>query len=194
LLRNRSLVYLTLSYAAVGYFEYLFFFWMDYYFKDKLHLPDVQRRLYSGTVFLAMGLGMAAGGWVMDGLVRRYGLRQGRAMVPVVGLLAGAAFLALGIVVRQPEWIVACFSVALGAVGAVEAPTWTTAVELGGRRGGTAAGICNTGGNVGGLIAPIVTPWVGTHFGWEWAIGLGSLACLLGVTLWFWVDPRERRE
>jgi sugar phosphate permease len=192
LLRNRSLVCLTLSYAAVGYFEYLFFFWMGYYFKEQLHLPDLRQRIYSGIPILAMAVGMALGGWVSDGLVRLFGYRRGRAMVPVVGLVAGAVFLALGVLARQPEWIVAWFSLALGSAGAVEAPTWTTALELGGRRGGTAAGICNTGGNAGGMIAPVVTPWVAACLGWPWAIALGSLVCLLGAGLWLWVDPRER--
>jgi ACS family D-galactonate transporter-like MFS transporter len=194
LLRNRSLVCLTLSYAAVGYFEYLFFFWMDFYFKDQLHLPDGLRRVYSAIPLLAMGAGMALGGWLSDGLVRRFGLRLGRALVPMVGLSAAAAFLCLGVLVRQPEAIVALFALALGAGGTVEAPTWTTAVELGGRRGGTAAGICNTGGNVGGFIAPIVTPWVALHVSWGLAIGLAALVCLAGVCLWAWVDPRERRD
>jgi MFS family permease len=192
LLRNRSLVCLTLSYAAVGYFEYLFFFWMGYYFKEQLHLPDLQQRVYSGIPILAMAVGMALGGWVSDGLVRLYGVRRGRLMVPVAGLLAAAVFLGLGVLASQPEWIVAWFSLALGAGGAVEAPTWTTALELGGRRGGTAAGLCNTGGNAGGMIAPVVTPWVGSVLGWPWAIGLGGLVCLLGVGLWLRVDPRER--
>jgi MFS family permease len=192
LLRNRSLVYLTLSYAAVGYFEYLFFFWMDYYFKDQLKLPDDVRRTYAGIPFLAMALGMACGGWVSDRLVRAYGYRKGRAIVPVAGLLTGAVFLLLGIAVRQPEWIVACFSVALAAVGSVEAPTWTTAQELGGRHGGMAAGLCNTGGNAGGLVAPVLTPLIAAHFGWPTAIALGGAACLAGVLLWQWIDPRER--
>jgi MFS family permease len=192
LLRNRSLVYLTLSYAAVGYFEYLFFFWMGYYFKDQLHLPDLQQRVYSGIPILAMAVGMATGGWVSDGLVRLYGYRWGRSLVPVVGLVAGAAFLGLGVLARQPEWIVAWFSLALGAAGAVEAPTWTTALELGGRRGGMAAGICNTGGNAGGMIAPVVTPAVAAWVGWPAAIALAGLVCLLGAALWLRVDPRER--
>jgi MFS family permease len=192
LLLNRSLICLTVAYAAVGYFEYLFFFWMDYYFKDQLNLPDEQRRVYAGIPFLAMAVGMASGGWLTDRFVRVYGYRTGRAIVPVAGMLTGAVFLLLGIAVKQPEGIVACFAIALASVGAVEAPTWTTAVELGGRRGGMAAGICNTGGNAGGLVAPIVTPLVGTRFGWPMAIALGSAVCLLGVVLWKWIDPRER--
>ena len=85
-------------------------------------------------------------------------------------------------------------SVALASVGGTEAPFWTTAQELGGRRGGTAAGICNTGGNAGGLVAPIVTPLVGKYFGWGPAIALGSAVCLVGLILWFRIDPTERIE
>ena len=51
--------------------------------------------------------------------------------------------------------------------------------------------IFNTGGNAGGALAPVVTPLVSQAFGWMWGIGLGSLACLGGVVLWFWIDPGE---
>jgi MFS family permease len=192
LLRNRSLVCLTLSYAAVGYFEYLFFFWMDFYFKDQLKMTDEARRPYSAIIFLAMAGGMFGGGWLSDRLVRLLGHRAGRATVPVAGMLLGAAFLLLGVAVKEPGGIVACFAVALAAVGSTEAPTWTTAQELGGRRGGLAAGICNTGGNAGGMVAPALTPLVAGRFGWPAAIALGSAVCLAGVVLWLLIDPRER--
>ncbi len=192
LLRNRSLVCLTLSYAAVGYFEYLFFFWTNHYFKEQLQLPAEVRQAYTTVVYLAMAVGMVCGGWVSDRLVRAYGPRAGRAIVPVVGMLAGAAFLLLGLAVTEPEWVVACFAVALGGVGSAEAPVWTTAAELGGRRGGTAAGICNTGGNLGGLISPTLTPLVANWFGWPAGVALGSAVCVGGVLLWWWIDPRER--
>ena len=50
----------------------------------------------------------------------------------------------------------------------------------------------NTGGNAGGLLAPIVTPMVGQSFGWGYAVGLGGVICLFGVVLWFWIDPAEQ--
>jgi sugar phosphate permease len=192
LLRNRSLVLLTLSYAAVGYFEYLFFFWMQYYFKQELHLGKTESRLYATIIFLAMWLGMWLGGWLSDHLVRIFGYRRGRAALPVAGLLSSAVLLYLGVQTKEPAWIVTWFSLALGAVGATEGPLWTTAIELGGRQGATAAGIFNTGGNFGGFLAPRITPWVSTRFGWGWAISLGSIFCLLAVCLWWWIDPAER--
>ena len=56
--------------------------------------------------------------------------------------------------------------------------------------------------NLGGLIAPVLTPFlshlvmaqfdVSEEAGWQWGIALGGLICLLGATLWWWVDPNER--
>jgi MFS family permease len=192
LLGNRSLVLLTISYAAVGYFEYLFYFWTQYYFADVLHLGQGQSRWYATLLNLAMAAGMMLGGLVSDRLVRSWGLRKGRAAVPVGGLLLSAAFLGVGIAVKEPWAIVACFAVAMACAGACEGPCWATAVELGGRHGGTAAGLFNTGGNLGGLLAPVLTPWVSGRFGWPWGIGLGAFACLVAVAFWLGIDPAER--
>ena len=192
LFRNRSLVCLTVAYAAVGYFEYLFFFWMQYYFKDVLHLETKVSRVYSAIPVLAMALGMPLGGFLSDWLVRVAGRRWGRALVPMGGMIAAAVLLLVGLQTREPLWIVTWFSLALGAMGATEGPQWTVAIELGGRRGATAAGIFNTGGNLGGLLAPIATPWISEMFGWQWGISVGSIVCLAGVCLWWWIDPRQR--
>ena len=182
-----------MSYAAVNYFEYLFFFWMDYYFEEVLKLPAETRAadLHGHSV---PGHGRGDGVWRLDlGPLRPpYGYRTGRAIVPVGGMLLAAVFLLIGVALRSRLWIIVCFSIALGAGGAAEAPTWTTAVELGGRHSATAAGICNTGGNAGGLVAPVLTPLVARAFGWPAGIAVGSVVCLLGVILWRWIDPGER--
>jgi MFS family permease len=191
LMRNRSLMLLTVSYAAVGYFEYLFYFWMHYYFDDVLKLGKAESRLYSTILYLAMAAGMFGGGWLSDLLQRTWGRRAGRASVAAGGMLIGAGFLGMGLLAAEPGWIVVWFALALAAVGATEGPMWATALELGGRHGATAAGIFNTGGNAGGVIAPILTPVVSKAFGWGWGIGLGSLVCLAGVFLWFWINPAE---
>jgi MFS family permease len=194
LLRNRSLVLLTLSYAAVGYFEYLFFFWTEYYFKGVLHLPVEQSRWYATVASLAMVVTMPLGGWLSDRLVRHFGYRLGRALVPAGGMVGGAFTLYAATYTTTPEWVLAWFILAHGAIGATEGSFWATAIDLGGRRGGTSAGICNTGGNAGGLVAPVATPWIGTHLSWTWSLNLSCLICLLGAGLWLWIDPNQRAD
>src|SRR5439155_13831228 len=83
LLKNRSVILLTLSYAAVGYFQYLFFYWMHYYFDEVLHLGKTASQYYAGIPPLAMAISMPLGGWLSDRLQRPLGYRWGRAVVPL---------------------------------------------------------------------------------------------------------------
>jgi MFS family permease len=192
LMAHRSIVLLTLSYAAVGYFQYLFFYWMQYYFEKVLGLGNTESEYYAALPPLAMAVGMPLGGWLSDKLQPRWGYRWGRAAVPVGGLLLSALFLACGIWTKSPVWIVTWFSLALGAMGASEGPFWSTIVELGGKRGGTAAAIMNTGGNAGGMLAPVVTPWASSLYGWQVGIGLGAVVGVAGALCWIWVMPAKR--
>ncbi|MEW6157714.1 MAG: MFS transporter [Verrucomicrobiota bacterium] len=194
LLTNRNLLLVTFSYAAIGYFQYLFFYWMHYYFKEVLKLGDEQSKFYAGIPPFVMAFGMPLGGWFSDRLQRRLGFRWGRTLVPLVGMLLGAAMLVAGVFAKHPMAIVTWFSLALGVVGACEGSFWSTAVELGGGRGGTTAAVVNTGGNAGGLLAPVVTPWISQLFGWHIGITLGGVICLLGALCWCWINPDESPE
>jgi MFS family permease len=192
LLKDRGLILLTLSYGAVNYFQYLFFYWMNYYFKTVLELPESKSRAYAAIPPLAMAVGMPMGGWLADRLEAKLGPRRGRKIMPVLGMLSGAGLLILGVSARDPAWIVTWFALALGAVGTAEGPLWVTAIELGGRRGGSSAALFNTGGNAGGMLAPVLTPWVGQLYGWGYAVGLGSVICVLGVLLLQGVEIADR--
>jgi sugar phosphate permease len=192
LLRNRSLLLLTISYSAVGYFEYVFYYWMGYYFEKVLHLETGTARLYTMLPPLAMIVGMPVGGWIADYLARRLGHRAGRAIVSIFGLSASAICLVVGAQLDSPQAIVAWFTLALAAAGMCEGPVWATVVELGGLRGSTAGAIANTGNNAFGALSPIATPWIGAHFGWPCSLGVASGVCLIGAIVWLWIDPNER--
>ena len=102
-----------------------------------------------------------------------------------------ALFLLCGIAATERLWIVVCFTAALGTLGLCEASFWTVAIRLGRERGGTSAAIMNTGGNGIGLLAPMVTPWLGTHLGWGWGLGVGATIGALGALCWCWIDPES---
>jgi hypothetical protein len=108
-------------------------------------------------------------------------------------MTASAAFLWLGVRAADPAAIVAWLSLALGVLGMAEGPFWVTAVEAGRHRGGLSAAIFNTGGNAGGILAPVVTPWVSDAlgFGWQTGLSLGSVVCVLGAACWLGIVPDE---
>ncbi len=189
LIRNRGLVLLSLSYAAVGYFQYLFFYWIEYYFDTALKLPTTTSRRASSMVMLAMAAGMAGGGLLADWLCRHWGIRGGRRTMAIGGMLASSGFALLGISAEQPERVVLWFALALAALGMCEGVFWTTVTELGGRAGGMAAAFLNTLGNGGGALAPWLTAVLMQRFGWHVAIGFACTVCGLGGLLWFGFDP-----
>lgn len=186
---SRSLVLLALSYAAVGYFQYLFFYWIEYYFKDVMHLSTAQSRTNTTLLILALGVGMPVGGWLADRTQRRHSGRMGWALVPGIAMALSAGFLFLGVTAREPLWVVILFALAMFALGASESSFWQAAVELGGCRGGTAAAIINTGGNGIGLLAPLLTPVISAALGWQWGIAIGGIVGLLGALCWCGIDP-----
>ena len=140
-----------------------------------------------------MAAGIPLGGWISDRLASAYG-PSARGWVAAGGMVASAGLLLGGVLAREPMAIVAWFSLALGAIGLSESTFWVVAVERGGRHGATAAGLMNTGGNVGGMIAPALTPWVGLHYGWSAAIGLGGMIGLLGASFWLFVPAPTTSE
>ncbi|MHC5539018.1 MFS transporter [Singulisphaera rosea] len=194
MLGNRSLILLTLSYATASYFQYLFFYWMQYYFDTVMKLGKADGRLYATITTVAMAVGMMCGGWPADRARIRFGPRRGRAVVPMGGMLASALFLILGISSSHLFWVVTCFTLAMAALGTCESSFWVTGVEIGRKRGGLSSSILNAGGNVGGILAPILTPLFSKSFGWQAGLGAASAFCVFGALLWLWIDPDARRD
>lgn len=189
LFQNRSLILLTLSYGALGYVQYMFFYWIEYYFGKVLKLPESESRQAAFVITLAMAVGMAVGGWVSDRLCRQLGLRWGCRTVAITGMVLTSVFSLLGISTADPQSIVLCFSLALGSLGFCEGIFWTTAPALEPRSGGLACALVNTGGNGVGMLAPIVTPLLGQQFGWTTAIAVACGISLVGGLLWFAIRP-----
>jgi len=196
-LRHRSMICITLSYAAYGYFQYMFFYWITYYFETIRHEEMSVSRWYSTVITLAMGAGMISGGWLTDHVPRRFSPWARRAFVPVVGMFASGAVFELGVLEKSPQLTLLAFAVSAALLGTCEAPFWTTAVELGGSSGGTAAGMMNTGGNAGGTLSPYLTPLLSSFFaqvygadvGWRLGLAVAGAIVALGGVLWWGVEP-----
>jgi MFS family permease len=196
-IRRPSVICITLSYVAYGYFQYLFFYWIEYYFETIQHEGRDVARGYSTLITLAMGAGMVSGGWLADRVPRSISPRVRQALVPVLGMIASGVVFELGLLAPSARVTLAGFVVAAALLGLCEAGFWTTVVELGGRFGGTAAGLMNTGGNAGGTLSPYLTPLFsvflaeryGTDSGWRLGLAIAGIVVVAGAVLWWGVDP-----
>jgi MFS transporter, ACS family, D-galactonate transporter len=199
-IRDKSVISITLAFVAYGYFQYLFFYWIEYYFVEIEHQGVVVARTYSTMITLAMGVGMISGGWLADRVPRFFSPRTRRALVPVVGMITSGIVFEMGLLAPNSQATLAAFVVAAALLGACEATFWTTVVELGGPFGGTTAALMNTGGNAGGSLSPLLTPLLsdffqaryGVDFGWRLSLAIGGAVVVAGSALWWGVQPSEQ--
>ena len=189
LFTDRNLMLLTLAYLAMGYFQYIFFYWIYYYFGQVRQLGFSQSARYTTIVFVTMAIMMPLGGWISDRLTRSYGGKFGRRVVPMAGLSLGALLLYVGTIAPGTAATVVSLSLATGFTSWCEGPFWASAIEVAGQQVGAACGILNTGGNVGGFLAPILTPYIASRAGWSWGLYAGSLMAMVGVIACYFVDP-----
>lgn len=188
-----SLGLLTLSYGALSYVQYLFFYWIEYYFGKVLNLPQDESRAAAFVVTISMAVGMAFGGLLSDWMCRWFGQVAGYRAIAFVGMGSCALLSLLGVSLTNTQQIIWCFSLSFAALGMCEGIFWTTAPVLAPRNGGLACALVNTGGNGVGLLAPILTPILGRHYGWNSAIVVGCIVCGIGALLWIGIRSERTK-
>ncbi|MEZ5399359.1 MAG: MFS transporter [Bryobacteraceae bacterium] len=194
LLANRDLLMLTAGYFMLNYFEYIFFYWIYYYFGEIRKMGPEMGALATTAMFVAMATMSPLGGWLADHAGRRIGKRKGRQLVSMSGMALSAVLLFLGARGAGVTATVVLLALALGCCTMAEGPFWATAIDIGGDQAGASGGIMNTGGNVGGMLAPVVTPLIAARFGWAGGLYFASFLVLIGVFTWLWVNPERDAE
>lgn len=189
-LGSRSLVLLTLGYAAVGYFQYLFFYWAgEYYFKDVMHLSIAQSRTNTTLLILALGVGMPVGGWLADRMQRRFPGPLGWRLVPATAMGLSAGFLFLGLVAHSPVAIVSLFALAMFSLGASESSFWQAAIVWAGDAEAPRRPSSTPAATVLDSSPRCSPPSSAPKSDGTGAVAIGGIVGLLGAACWLGIDP-----
>ncbi len=188
LLTDWNVILLTCGYLMVGYFQYIFFYWIYYYLGEIRRLNATESAAYTTMLFLTFGSLMSIGGWISDRAVIRFGRKNGYRIVGAGGLGLSAVLLYTGVNAQQTATAVILMSLALGCSAVSDVTVWAAAIDVAGQEVGSVCGIVNAGGNVGGLIAPIMSPLIAASFGWSSALYFGSIMAAVGFLIWLGVD------
>lgn len=194
-LRNGNLWRLVLSYTLSGYVSYVFVFWFYLYLVQVRHFSLAESAWLTTVPWILAALTTFGGGCLSDRLiVTRLGMDWGRRIVPMACQIGAALFLCLGARVANGYVAAAVLAICTGMILGVEGPYWATGNQISAKNEGFVGGLLNTGGNLGGVISPTLTPLIAQHFGWVHALDFTGLVALGAAALWLSVIPSRKME
>jgi MFS family permease len=162
---NRMALLLILIFMGANFVAIVFLTWLPTFLYQKFHMSLSMAGL-NATIYLQMAslLGVLCGGVLADRLSKR--MPGGRLLTQSIGLLLGAPFLFLmGWTISIPILILAmtCFGYFKGLYDANIIASLYDVIPA--ERRGTAAGIANSMGWLGGGTAPVIIAIGSSHFG-----------------------------
>jgi len=165
--RTPSVRWLVLSYTCLGCVAYVYMSWFYLYLVNARGFDGLRGSLYAALPFVAMAVFCPLGGWLTDRLTARLGINRGRAAVGATGMVLSAVSILLGATADSPFVALGCLSLGAGWLYFTVGPFWASTIDLTRPHAGTPSGLMNTGANLGGTLAPSLTPWLAEQFSWS---------------------------
>ena len=188
ILRNQDVRVLTLSYIVMNYVFYLLANSCLLYLVHERHFEALEGAWLAALPPIGAAIGSATGGAATDTLCRRFGLRWGFRIMPLIALPIAGVLLLAAVYSASAYAAVAALSAAYAAVEINEGPYWAATMRIARADTMAATGVMNTGGNIGGIIGIPVAAYLVTNFGWTSAFVLGVGCAVIAALLWLFVD------
>jgi ACS family glucarate transporter-like MFS transporter len=160
LLRNRALLAICLGFFCWDYFWYFLISWLPTYLNTVRHMSMPKIALFGGLPFLIFAAAEAFGGWTAGALMRRgWSLSRVTKGFVAVGFAIGLLIIPAAIVESSAlsiGFLLAASVAGLGCGSLIAFP------KICAREDEVAlwTGIMNCAGNIGGVLAPLVTGFV----------------------------------
>ena len=179
LLKTRGALGIFLGFFAYNYVWNVFLAWLPSYLVTERGFSKKEMGVFSAMPYLAMSVIILISGALSDWLVRRgYDERKIRKIFIATGMLVGCLIVPAGMV-EDKMTAVLLLTISLSGLGIASPNTWalTQAVSSKGIVG-TVSGIQNTGGNIGAILAPLLTGFI-AHLTGSFALALGLCGVIL---------------
>jgi len=185
-LADRDVILIAAAYFCMNYVFYIFAQWLFTYLVESRGFSLLEGGMLSMLPFIVGSVLATLGGVICDRLCQRLGPRRGCRLPAIVGLLLVAVLLLVGLEVQHAYLAVALLSLCFGFTQFTEGSFWAASTYAAGPHTGTATGLMNTGGNLPGVLAPIIGFSI-DRIGWAPTIASGSVFAVIGAGLWMMV-------
>jgi ACS family glucarate transporter-like MFS transporter len=192
-LRSARFWFLVGSYTLQGYVGYIFVFWFYLYLVQVRHFEVMRAAGITALPWICVLFAIPLGGVASDAAVRHLGATAGRRLLPLSALVIASALLVVGARAESAWSAGACLTLCIVLVIGTEGAFWATLNQITEHQSGLGGGIMNFGSNLGGMISPMVTPWLAERIGWSAALSATAVLAAVSGLLWLGVTvgPKE---
>lgn len=189
LLRNRPLLVLACSYVLHSAVFFVFIFWFFRYLTEARGFSVLASGVWGSVPHFMSVIIAPAVGVIADRLARRMAPDGARRRVAMICQTVAALFVLIGANLPTPTLAILALGLSTACLVSTEAPYWTTATALASDLAGSAGGILNLMGNLGGVLSIWLTPIMKDAWGWTAMLAFWAGVALVAAMLW-WVVGR----
>ena len=151
---------IVVAYFCYAWGSWFYFGWFPTWLVRGARFSVTQMGVFASFPF-AMGLiGNLVGGAVSERMVERYGRRSTYRWITSVCLTVSGGLLLAMSEARSHTAIIVLATLGFGVMDLMLPSAWAMCMSLGGHFGGTATGIMNTAGNLGGWLCTVLFGYV----------------------------------
>ncbi|WP_448664047.1 MFS transporter [Sphingomonas sp. CJ20] len=151
---------ISFAYLFYAFGSWFFFGWFPTWMVKGAGFTVDEMGLYGSIPFLLGVVGNLVGGVLCDRLAARIGIRNAYRLIASVCLVGTAALLVAMSLATSKIAIVALAGAAFMVMDLMLPAAWAMCMAIGGRYGGTASGVMNTAGNLGGFVCSVAFGYV----------------------------------
>lgn len=176
-------------------------YWYPTYLEKARGVHHESAGKLTSIVMIGAAVGTIIGGYAVDVLVRATGSRRwSRCSVGCASYVLAVAALLIGINAESPLATSLALAACCMGVNAQVPAWWGTVTQISGQHVGAMFGLTNMMGAGGAAIAQSLTGYMVDWFGalgyqgrarWDPVFASLSFVMLLGMVLWFFVDPNK---
>lgn len=169
--------------------SWFFFSWLPTYLVKGRGFTEQEMKYAVALPFLMGTIGNIAGGYLSDYFVKCCGLKTGRRILGVGGLLVAAALLYFSTLLHDKLSVIICMSLSFGFMDMMLPGTWAVCLDIGGKYSGTLSGAMNTSGNIGGFVCTLVFGFI-VKATMDYNVPLVVIACMMCIAaiLFIFID------
>lgn len=194
-LRSTQFWAVGIQFMVVDYIMYVFLAWLPMYLTEVHNMSLKSMGFWASCPWIALMAMVFLAGFVSDKIANGSHSEMQYKMRTVTAM-AGVAVTSLGLYIAShtvdPAMNIFWMSVSLGALGFAMSASWSSVISLGGKYTGSVSGWINLWGNIGGVLAPIVTAFFVTNYGWNNAFTATSLFGIIAIVAWIFVKPGKQ--